>query len=70
MNKGYSQENTRQGICSDWKKLENQSANLQTHFGLEGILSKHIFCSEEGFQFELLFHCLSSLVCTHPSHKR
>ena len=43
---------------------------LQTHFGLEGILSKHIFCSEEDFQFELLFHCLSSLVYTQPSHKR
>ena len=34
--------NTRQCICSDWKTLENQSANLQKNFGLEGILSKHL----------------------------
>ena len=36
-------QNTRQSICSDWKTLENQSANLQANSGLEGILSKPIF---------------------------
>ena len=66
MNKGYSLENTRQGICSDWKKLENQSANLQTHFGLGGILLNHIFCSEEGFQVRT---ALSLFIVTslHPT---
>ena len=34
-------ESTRQHICNNWKTLENQLANLQTHLGLEGILSKH-----------------------------
>ena len=32
------------------KTLENQSANLQANFGREGILSKHLFCSEKGFK--------------------
>ena len=32
------------------KTLENQSANLQANFGLEGILSKHFFCSEKSFK--------------------
>ena len=32
------------------KTLENQSANLQANFGLEGIISKHFFCSEKGFK--------------------
>ena len=43
-------QNTQQCIRGDWKTLENQSANLQANFGLEGILSKHFFCSEEGFK--------------------
>ena len=44
-------QNTRQPICSDWKTLENQPANLHTHSGLEWILSKHFFfLQEEGFQ--------------------
>ena len=40
--------NTLSCICSDWKTLENQSANLQTHSGLEWILSKHLFSSGRG----------------------
>ena len=36
-------QNVQQCICSDWKKLETQSANLQTKSGFEGILSKHFF---------------------------
>ena len=32
-------QNTRKRIWSDWKTLENQSANLQANSGLEGILS-------------------------------
>ena len=32
--------------------LETQSANLQAKSGLEGILSKHFFCSEEGFKVQ------------------
>ena len=43
-------QNTWQYICSDQKKLENQSANLQANSGLEGILSKHFCSSEEGFK--------------------
>ena len=43
-------QNTWQYICSDQKKLENQSANLQANSGLEGILSRHFCSSEEGFK--------------------
>ena len=43
-------QNTRQCICSDWKTLENQSANLITHFGLEGILSRHFFFVVQFFE--------------------
>jgi len=43
-------QNTRQYMCSDYKMLENQSANLQANSGLEGILSKHFCSSEEGFK--------------------
>ena len=38
-------QNTRQPICSDWKTLENQPANLHAQSGLEWILSKHFFSS-------------------------
>ena len=41
-------QNTWQCIYRDWKTLENQLTNLKTHFGLEGIPSKHFSCSEEG----------------------
>ena len=41
--------NTRQCICSDWKRLENQSENFQANSGVEEILSKPFSCSEEGF---------------------
>ena len=51
-------QNTWQCICSDWKTLENQSANLQANSGLEGILSKHFFVHKKALKFELLFHCL------------
>ena len=57
-------QNTRQCICSDWKTLENQSANLQANSGLEGILSKHFFfVQEKALKFELLFivYCKRSL---------
>ena len=47
-------QNTRQCICSDWKTLENQSANLQVYSGLEGILSKHFFL----FIVRTALHCL------------
>ena len=47
-------QNTRESISSDWKMLENQSAR----FGFEEIPSKSFICSEEGSQFELVFHCL------------
>ena len=44
-------QNTRQSICSEWNKtLENQPTNLKANSGLEGILSKPFFCSEEGFK--------------------
>ena len=43
-------QNTRQYIYSVWKTLGNQSANLQANYGLEGILSKHFFCLEDGFK--------------------
>ena len=40
------------------KTLENQSANLQANFGLQGILSKHFFVQKTALKFEMLFHCL------------
>ena len=41
---------TWQCICSNWKMLENQSANLQANSGLEAL-----FSSEEGFQVQTAF---------------
>ena len=46
-------QNTRQCICSNWKMLENQWANLQANSYLkksQRILSKHFSCAEEGFK--------------------
>ena len=55
----------QQCICSDWKMLETQSANLQAKSGLEGILSKHFFCSEEGFQVQ---NALSLFTVNDPTN--
>ena len=41
-------------------------ANLQTHFGLEGVVSKHIFCSEEGFQVRTVLS-LVIVASLHPT---
>ena len=57
-------QNTRQYTCSDWKTLENQSANLQANSGREGILLKHVFFfSEEGFKVRT---ALSLLIVNDP----
>ena len=61
-------QNTLQSICSDWKMLENQSANLQANSGLKGILSKPIFfVQKKALKFELL---LLWILCVQPSRTR
>ena len=67
---------THQSTCGK----SNQLTNLQTHSGLEGILSNYMYLSvqEEGFPVELLFYCLlfaklllwilTCLTWAQPSH--
>ena len=46
-------QNTRQCICSDWKMLENQWANLYKQILIKKITRnslKVFFCAEEGFK--------------------
>ena len=59
-------QNTWQCIYRDWKTLENQLTNLKTHFGLEGIPSKHFSCSEDGLNSSL--NCsFIAVYCKHFS---
>ena len=51
-------QNTRQGICSDWKTLENQSAIYKHILALKEYSQRISFTAEEAFKIELLFHCL------------
>ena len=54
-------QNTRQCICSDWKMLENQWANLYKQILIkksQGILSKYFFVQKKALKFELLFYYL------------
>ena len=50
-------QNTQLYICSDWKTLGNQPANLLANSGLEGIILKRFFAQKTALKFELLFHC-------------
>ena len=54
-------QNTRQCICSDWKMLENQWANLQANSYFKKMTrnsQKAFFVQEKALKFEMLFHCL------------
>ena len=63
-------QNTGQYICSDWKMLENQWANLHKQILIkknisQGILSKHFFAQKKALKIELLFYCLLQTANDH-----
>ena len=52
-------QNTRLCICSDWKMLENQWANLYKRILVkksQGILSKYFFLQKKALKIEVLFY--------------
>ena len=62
-------QNTGQCIYSEWKMLENQSANLCLYVSLKEFSQSIFFCSEKGFQVRTALSLFTvNTPCQLPSH--